>query len=140
MGVLFVSVPMVSLAQISGSVGGTTNGVVGGTNGSIGGSTFQLQNPLGFNTICGLVKAIFNALLALGAPIAVLFLVYAGFKFIIARDDTTKLKEARSNLVHVVAGIAIFLGAWVLGQVIAATINSLAVAGGQPSVTGNTCN
>lgn len=99
--------------------------------------SFQIQNPLNVSTICGLIKKLLAAILALGLPVAMLFLVYAGFRFVVARGDPGKLKNARDNLLHVITGIALFLGAWFIGQVIANTINAVNPSG----VTGiNSCN
>ncbi len=91
-----------------------------------GSQAFALQNPLGATTsLCGLIKNLLNGILTLGAPVAMLFLVYSGFMFIWARGNPGELTKARSNLVHTLIGIAIFLGAWTLGQMIAGTINQL---------------
>ena len=90
------------------------------TNGSV-----ALENPLGNVTVCSLLQKFLNALLAIGIPIAVLFLVYAGFMFIIARGAPKGLAKARTNLVNVLIGIALFLGAWTIGQLVASTINSI---------------
>ena len=54
-----------------------------------------------------------------------LFLVYAGFLFVLARGSATGLQKAKSNLIHVILGIGIFIGAWLLGQIIANTINAV---------------
>jgi hypothetical protein len=141
MGMVFVCIPTVSLAQNTIIGGGSNTTLGGGSNTSLGGvQQTTLSNPLNFYSICGLVKAIFNVILTLGTPIAVLFLVYAGFRFIVARGNPGELQKARTNLVHVILGIAIFLGAWILGQIIASTINSIATSAGQQSITGNTCN
>lgn len=102
--------------------------------------TFQLHNPLaggGINSFCGLVKTLLNAMLTLGIPVAVLFLVWAGFLFIWARGNAEGLAMARRNLFYVVIGIGLFLGAWSLGQVIAATLSN--VQGGGNSAIG-ACN
>jgi hypothetical protein len=111
-------------SQVSGQISNTGQG-------------FQLTNPLSVSSICGLIKKVLGAILALGIPIAMLFLVYAGFLFVIARGSPTGLQKAKDNLLHVVMGIGIFLGAWFLGQIIANTINAV-----QPgSVSGiNSCN
>ena len=92
---------------------------------SFGNSLFGLKNPLQVDSICKLVNSIFNLLLVFGIPVATFFLVYAGFRLIIARGNPEALKKARMNLMYVLVGIAIFLGAWVLARVIAATIQSL---------------
>jgi hypothetical protein len=107
----------------------TTSG--GGSQPPSPASNFQLEPPTSFRSICGLIKALLNAVLTLGVPIAVFFLIWAGFKFVVARGSPDGIKKARTNIVNVFIGIAIFLGAWFLGQVIANTLNS--VTGGAVS-------
>lgn len=85
-----------------------------------------LQNPLGVSSFCQLIKVLLNAALVIGIPIAVLFIVYAGFKFILARGSATALTEARSNLFYTLVGVAIFIGASVIAGII---INTLAALG-----------
>jgi hypothetical protein len=107
-----------------GNTGSPTSGGYTGTTPNAG-MGFQLQNPLNVSTICGLIKKVLNVILGLGIPVAMLFVVYSGFLFVVARGNPAKLKEARLNLVHVIFGIALFLGAWLLGQLVANTINSI---------------
>ena len=122
----------------SGTVSGQINpsGTVSGNCGFNNG-IFTFCNTLNINSICGLIKQLLSVFLTIGTPIAVLFLVYAGFLFVIARGNSAKLNLAKSNFVHVVLGIAIFLGAWLMGQVIANTIN--AIAPGTVNLA-NSCN
>ncbi len=108
-GLVLLGIPLLSFA--AGSPSGNT--------------MFVLQNPLNANNFCGLLKLIFNAVLALGIPVAMFFIVYAGFLFIVARGSPDKLKAARMNLLYVVIGIGIFLGAWFLSQIIVNTINAI---------------
>lgn len=84
-------------------------------------------NPLSVDSICQALKLFLSALMTLGIPVAVLFLVYAGFLFVWARGSKDGLIHARKNFFYTVVGIAIFMGAWVLGQIIA---NTLAQLGG----------
>ncbi len=86
---------------------------------------FILKNPLSVGTICGLIQKLVNVFLAIGIPIAVLFLVWAGFMFVIARGDPKALIKAKENFTYVIIGIAVFLGAWLMGQIIANTINTV---------------
>lgn len=124
--VVLIAVPLPLLAQSIGTNPGTGSIGTNPGSGSINaGSGFQLQNPLNVSTICGLIKKVLNVILGLGIPVAMLFLVYSGFLFVVARGNPAKLKEARLNLVHVIFGIALFLGAWLLGQLVANTINSI---------------
>lgn len=91
------------------------------------------QNPLNASTICGALKIFLDGLMALAVPVAVVFLVYAGFLFVWARGNQEALTKAKKNLFYTVLGIAIFMGAWLLGQVVANTFNSLASGAGQPN-------
>ncbi|MDQ5955233.1 MAG: hypothetical protein QG621_236 [Patescibacteria group bacterium] len=86
---------------------------------------FQLQNPLNVSTICGLIKKVLNVILGLGIPIAMLFLVYAGFMFVKAKGNPGEIKKAKENLMYIIFGTALFLGAWLLGQLVANTINQI---------------
>ena len=121
-------VPMTVLAQ-SGSVVDppTTNSVVNPptANSVVNPSIFTFQNPLKVDSICGLLMALLNVIMAIGIPIAVLFLVWSGALFVIARGDTKGLIKARANFFYTVLGIGLFLGAWFLGRVVAGTINAI---------------
>lgn len=123
-------VPALALGQNNPATGGVNNPV--STQSS--GGQYKVQNPLGTNSICGLIKKILQAAIAIGIPIAVLFIVYAGFKFVMARGSPEKLVEARQNFMWTLVGIGIFLGAWLLAQVIANTINALQAGSGNQSV------
>jgi hypothetical protein len=89
-----------------------------------------IQNPLsgsGINGICGLLKALVNVMILFGVPIAMLFVVFAGFKLVFARGRPDELKKARLNLVYVLAGIAIVVGVWAVVTVLANTLGALGV-------------
>lgn len=109
------------------------------TNTNTSGGSATVQNPLGgINSFCGLIKAILGAVIQIGIPIAVLFIVWAGFKFVLARGNAGKLDEARKNLMYTLIGIGIFLGAWLIATVIANTVNSLGAGSGSSSII--SCN
>lgn len=97
-----------------------------GTPSVSSGSSGQVINPLGgINSFCGLIKALLQAAVAIGIPIAVLFIVYAGLKFVLARGNSDRLTEARRNMLWTVVGIGIFLSAWLLAMVIVNTVNTI---------------
>ena len=89
------------------------------------GGGFQLMNPLSVGSFCGLLRQILRALLVFGVPIAVLVVIYAGFRFVFARGNMAELAKAKKNLYYVVIGIMLFLGAWMLGEIVANTLNQL---------------
>ena len=96
-------------------------------------TSVRLDNPLGNITgFCGFIKMLFVTIGTIAVPIAVLFLVYAGFKFVWARGNPTGLEEAKKNIFYTILGIAIFFAAWLLALAIGNTLASFGV-----SVIGN---
>ena len=130
-GIFFLITPL--LVQAQG--GGASNTVYPTSGGGGGTNSITLFNPLGeIDGICELLQRILKILLAFGVPIAVLFLVYAGFLFVKARGNPKELIRARTNFKYVILGIMLFLGAWMLGQILASTINTLGVGSGAPGI------
>jgi hypothetical protein len=117
-GIFFLIIPLLVQAQ-----GG------GGSNSITLFSTLD-----GISSICQLLQKLLGVLLAFGVPIAVLFLVYAGFLFVKARGNPKELIRARTNFKYVILGIMLFLGAWMLGQIVASTVNTLGAGSGAPGV------
>lgn len=92
------------------------------------GSSCQIKNPLAASNFCTLIKIILQAILMIGMPIAVVFLVIVGFKFIVAQGKPEGIEKAKEDLLHTVIGIAIFLGAWAIAKIIASTLAGLGVS------------
>ena len=93
-------------------------------------SSFTLVNPLAHgSTLCELLNAVFSVTLTLGIPIAFVFLVIAGLKFVLALGNPKKLGNAKKNIYYTMVGIALFVGAWFLAQVIARTLVQLGGSG-----------
>lgn len=76
-----------------------------------------------------MLKLLLDAAIIIGLPIAVVFLVLVGFQFIIARGKPTEIGVAQRNLLYTVIGIAIFLGAWTIAEIIKETLKALGVTG-----------
>lgn len=130
-GIFFLITPL--LVQAQGGAGSNTiypnPGGGGGTN-----SITLLSTLDGISSICQLLQKLLGVLLAFGVPIAVLFLVYAGFLFVKARGNPKELIRARTNFKYVILGIMLFLGAWMLGQIVASTVNTLGAGSNAPGV------
>lgn len=123
--VALIVVPLLVSAQ-QGSGGGAPFGSGGGPPQA---GTVSIENPLKFNSICGLIKGLLDAAIVIGIPIAVLFIVYAGLKYVLARGNATDLAKAHTNLLYTIIGIGIFLGSWVIIEVIVNTVKALGVPG-----------
>ena len=92
-----------------------------------GGTPFTgLENPIpAVTSIGGLVEKILDIVLIIGVPIIAFFIIYSGFLFVVARGNPEGLEKAKTTFIYTLIGGALLLGAWVLAQGIADTINSL---------------
>ena len=121
LGVLFAFLfPAVTMGAPLPSDPDTSRSLISDPSGSV-----KLANPLGVNTFCGLIKAFLDGAMLIGLPVAVLFIVIAGFRFIWARGNPEQLKVAKYNLLYTIVGIGVFFGAWTLASLITNTINEI---------------
>lgn len=87
------------------------------------GQTGTLEDPLGGNkSLPQFLGEVLRLIIRLGIPIAVLFIVWAGFKFVTAQGSDTKLAEAKKNLAYTLLGVAIFLAAALLVEIVTGTL------------------
>ena len=111
--------PLFVLAE-EGCTGGGGEGCGGGSG------PIEIVNPFKKDSIKGLIETIVNdILMPIGGVIAVMMIMYAGFKYVTAGGDATKIKEAHEALKYAVIGAAILLGAWVISTAIGKTIDQL---------------
>jgi len=95
-----------------------------------GGSGGGITNPLNnVKTIQELIGKILNLVVQIGLPIIVLMIIYAGFKYVTARGNPEKIKEAHDAILWTVIGAAVVLGAAVISHAISGTITSLGGGG-----------
>ena len=85
----------------------------------------KLTNPLDSNSILQLIQKLLETVVQIGIPIIALAIVYAGFLFVKAQGNESKITEAKEVLLYTVIGAGIVLGATVISGVIQATIKSL---------------
>jgi len=94
-----------------------------------GGAQVSIQNPLpeDVDTISGLLELIIkNIILPIGSILVVVMIIFTGFKFVVARGNEEKLREAKSALTWTVVGAAVLLGSWVIAEAIQATLCNIA--------------
>ncbi|HWO07123.1 MAG TPA: pilin [Candidatus Paceibacterota bacterium] len=84
-----------------------------------------LQNPLRFPSIEQFIQGVLQAIVMIALPIITIFIVYAGFKYISARGNPSKIGDAHRNFMYVAIGAALILGAWVLATLIGGTVTQL---------------
>jgi hypothetical protein len=115
-------VARVALAQPEGGPGGNEGGPSQNVNVPI-----KLDNPFSVgNDLFELADALVNkVVLPIGGVLCVLGFIYAGFLYVTARGNQTKISTAHNALLYSAIGTAILLGAWVIASVIRNTITSL---------------
>ncbi len=123
---VFLFLPIMSLAQGNASNPGAGTGGTSGSNPGAGGGV-ALQNPLQFTDLRDVIVAIANILLILAVPIIIIFIVYAGFLYVTAQGNSTKIQDAHRALLYALIGGAIILGAKVISAIVANTVGSITV-------------
>lgn len=94
--------------------------------GASGDGSGKISNPLkGDGNIFAFINSVIDAAIKLGAILAVLAIIYAGFLFVTAQGDETKIETAKKVLLYTAIGIAILLGARVISSVITTTVTNV---------------
>ena len=89
------------------------------------GSSNRIENPLKNNSLIAFINSIIDAALLIGTVIAVLAIIFAGFRFVTAQGDEEQIKTAKRILLYAAIGIVILLGARMISDVIVNTITSV---------------
>lgn len=89
-----------------------------------------IQNPLrSASTIPEFIALIItNIVLPIGAVVAVLYIMYAGFLMVTARGNASQIEEAKRAFLYAAIGTAILLGSMVIANVIQTTVESVTTA------------
>ena len=87
----------------------------------------QFQNPLRFDNLVDVLLAIVDILLVLAVPVIIFFIIYAGFLYVTAQGNPSKISDANRALLYALIGGVIILGARVIGAIIQSTVNSVTV-------------
>ena len=84
-----------------------------------------LDNPLkNIETIEGLLVAILNIIMILMVPVIVFFIIYAGFKYVMAQGNASQVEEATRALTYAIIGGVLILGAVAISQIIKSVVDA----------------
>src|SRR5262245_24497444 len=81
-------------------------------------------NP-NFSSIPNFFAGVLRVMVQIGLPIVALFLLIAGYKFVSAGGNSSKLEEAKENFKYVIIGALLVLGAWVIATLIGNTVGQV---------------
>lgn len=73
-----------------------------------------MDNPTGLEDLGQFFDLVFNFLYAWTGPIAVIFFILAGFRYVMAGGDKKKAQEARDSIKHVIIGVIIILTSYLV--------------------------
>lgn len=71
--------------------------------------TVCIKNPLQFESLEQLLDAIIDFLIKIGAPLAVIMIIYAGLTWMFAAGEPEKISKARSIIIWTIVGYSIIL-------------------------------
>ena len=83
-----------------------------------------LNNPLKVKTLGELLEALLAVVMVLATPIIVFFIIYAGFLYVTAQGNASKVEEATKALTYAVIGGVIVLGSFAVISIIKNLVGS----------------
>ena len=87
-----------------------------------GGSVPKIENPLKSDDVQDILENILDLVTVIGSIILVLFIIFSGYKFVMAQGNPGKISEARNILIATVIGGAILLGANIIASAVINTV------------------
>lgn len=85
----------------------------------------KIKNPIGVDSIQDLITKILDIMVQIGTPIAVLFIIYSGFLFVVARGNPEKINHAKEVFLYAIIGTVLLLGAFAISEIIKNTVNQI---------------
>ncbi len=111
--ILFFVSPLLALAQ--GGVGSGSGDII-------------IPNPTKETNLLDLINSLLmNVALPIGAVLAVLYIIYAGFSFVTAQGNPKKIEDAKQRLLWALIGTGILLGAVGISKAVQLTVQALFV-------------
>lgn len=86
----------------------------------------ELENPLKIDSLSDFITAILNIVIILMIPIIVFFIIYAGFRYVMAQGNASQVEEATKSLTYAVIGGVLILGAVAIAEIIKNLVNAFA--------------
>jgi len=99
--------------------------VQAGDGSGLEGKNVKLENPLkNVSSIEALLVAILNIVEILMIPVIIFFIIWAGFKYVTARGNTTEVEEATRALTYAIIGGVLVLAAVAISKIIQTTVSA----------------
>ncbi len=102
------------------------------------GESYGMIVGCGINTIPKFIKASLDLVIKVGIPVASVFLIFAGFQFLTAQGNDSKLTAAKSAFLYSCVGFGVLLGAWLFSTAFVGIMTSI-TGGNAESITITPC-
>jgi hypothetical protein len=106
-------VPLLSFAAGTPTAPSNPQPPAGGTP-----TNYELQNPLAFDSLQDFIVALINVFIVIATPIVVVFIILAGFKYVTAQGNPSKIEEATRSLMYAIIGGVLIIGAVAISYII----------------------
>ncbi|MBI2050065.1 MAG: TrbC/VirB2 family protein [Candidatus Staskawiczbacteria bacterium] len=83
-----------------------------------------IANPLGVDSICGLLTSIITAVAGIVGAISVIMITVAGIMYLLSAGDPNKMETAKKALFYAIIGLAIAVSASTIVAVIKQVVNA----------------
>lgn len=80
-----------------------------------------IDNPIKSNTVAELLNSILEIVVEIGIVVVTMGIIYAGFLYVTARGDRSKVTNAHQAFYYTIIGAAVVLGAFAILKVISDT-------------------
>ncbi len=77
------------------------------------------------DTVQKAIKLFMDAILKIAIPFIVIFFIWSGLSFVLARGNPEKIKTAKNMFWYTIIGTLLILGAWTITNAIIGTVNSI---------------
>jgi hypothetical protein len=85
----------------------------------------KINNPLKVDTIQDAIELFMKAVLRIALPFIIVFFIWAGLSFVLARGNPEKIAKAKKMFWYTIIGALLILGAWTITNAIIGTVNSI---------------
>ena len=92
-----------------------------------GSSGATIQNPLGAKNsdVKSVLDLIMNIVELVGGIVVAFFIIFSGFKFVMAKGNPGEIEKAKDMFYATVIGGAILLGAGIIAEIVVTTVKTI---------------
>lgn len=92
---------------------------------SVGETGAIINNPLEADSLTELLATVLDIVVQVGLVVVVFFIIFAGFKYVTARGNTSEITKAHNALMATLIGAAIVLGSYAIAKALEDTVDQL---------------